>query len=101
VGECSTTRVTADYLGLDALSAVRIQGLMFLRKMTAPTSVAEMVRKKLDAGTLPLDAPVKLWARFGHGNPCSACEQPIHPSEPGYEPEYQADQSSVPCWLLR
>jgi hypothetical protein len=54
-----------------------------------PTLVAEMIRKKLDAGTLPLDAPIKLWARFGRGDLSAVCEQPIRPSEPEYEPEYQ------------
>jgi hypothetical protein len=61
----------------------------------ATTSVADMTRRKLDAGTLPLDAPVKLWARFGRGDLCSACEQPIHPSEPEYEPEYQGGRPVV------
>jgi hypothetical protein len=51
-------------------------------------SVAEMIRKKLDAGTLPLDAPAKLWAGIGAGRLCAACEQAIGPTQSEYELEY-------------
>jgi hypothetical protein len=54
----------------------------------ATTSVADMIRAKLDVGTLPLDAPVKLWAGIGTGQPCAGCDQPILESEPEYEPQY-------------
>ena len=54
----------------------------------ATTSIADMIRTKLDAGTLPLHAPIKLWAGIGTGEPCSGCEQPILESEPEYEPQY-------------
>jgi hypothetical protein len=54
-------------------------------------TLAEMVYDKLDAGTLPLDAPVKLWAGQGSGQPCMICEQPILASEPEYETEYDDD----------
>jgi hypothetical protein len=58
------------------------------RGTVATTSVAEMIRKKLDAGTLPHDSPAKLWAGIGSGKCCTACEQPILESEPEYEPQY-------------
>jgi len=33
-----------------------------------------MVRDKIDDGTLPRDAPLKLWAGNGSGKPCTACD---------------------------
>src|SRR5437763_1160336 len=35
-----------------------------------------MVRDKIDAGVLPLDAPVKLWLGTGSGQPCTVCGHP-------------------------
>jgi len=52
------------------------------------TSLAMMVWKKVEAGTLPTEAPVKLWAGNGRGDPCTACEQPILKSQVEYEPAY-------------
>ncbi|PYO19610.1 MAG: hypothetical protein DMD85_18030 [Candidatus Rokuibacteriota bacterium] len=52
------------------------------------TSLAMMVSKKVEAGTLPTEAPVKLWAGNGRGEPCTACEQPILKSQAEYEPQY-------------
>ena len=53
-----------------------------------PKSPADMVRDKIEAGTLPLDRPTKLWAGHGSGKPCASCEQPIPPSQVEYEPQY-------------
>ena len=53
------------------------------------TSTADMIRMKLDVGTLPLDAPAKLWAGIGTGKLCTACEQAIGPTQTEYEPEYE------------
>jgi len=51
-------------------------------------TLAEFVHEKLDAGTLPRDEPVKLWAGRGTGKPCTACEKAILPSQTEYEIEY-------------
>lgn len=59
---------------------------------TAPTTIAEMIRKKLDAGTLPLNSPTKLWAGQGSGRLCGACEQRIRTSQAEYELEYGDDR---------
>jgi len=53
-----------------------------------PKSLADLVRDKLDAGTLPHDSPVKLWAGHGRGQLCTVCEQPILTSQVEYEPQY-------------
>lgn len=50
--------------------------------------LADVVRDKLDAGTLPYDDPVKLCAGQGSGQPCAVCEQPILRAEVEYEPQY-------------
>ena len=52
-------------------------------------SLAEIVREKIDSGILPRDQPVKLLAHEGHGEPCTACEQPIFASQIEREPQYE------------
>lgn len=56
--------------------------------VAAPKSLAEMVRDKLDVGTLPVDDPVKMWSGRGTGLPCTACEQAILRVQIEYEPQY-------------
>ena len=51
-------------------------------------TLADLVREKLHAGTLPLDDPLKVWAGIGSGNPCSACERPILQSQTEYDVQY-------------
>ena len=53
-----------------------------------PTSLADLVRDKLDAGTLPHESPVKMWAGNGRGAPCTACDEPILRAQVEYEPQY-------------
>ena len=60
---------------------------------TTPATIADMIRKKLGAGTLPLNSPMKLWAGQGSGQMCVACEQPIHNSQTEYELEYDDDRA--------
>jgi hypothetical protein len=60
-----------------------------------PKSIADVVRDKLDAGTLPLNDPVKLWADQGNGQLCAVCEQPILKSQVEYEPQYDDGQPAV------
>jgi hypothetical protein len=51
-------------------------------------TLAEMVQNKLNAGTLPREDAVKLWAGMGSGKTCALCEQPIDSSQAEYEIEY-------------
>ena len=54
--------------------------------------VADVVREKLAAGTLPCNAPTKMWVGNGSGRSCDACGQPITPTDIEYEPDF-ADPS--------
>lgn len=56
--------------------------------MAIAKKLSDIVREKIDAGVLPLDSPVKLWAGLGSGKLCTLCEQAIHPGQPEYEPQY-------------
>jgi len=47
-----------------------------------------MIRTKLALGTLPHGSPVRLRARRGSGQPCSACGEPIVSGEPEFEPQF-------------
>jgi hypothetical protein len=58
-------------------------------------SLADMIRDKIDAGTLPLAEPVKLWAGMGSGRACTACEQLILPAQAEYEPQYEEGRPPI------
>jgi hypothetical protein len=58
-------------------------------------ALGDSIRAKLDAGLLPRDTPVKLWAAYGSGQPCSACEEPILARQIEYELEYPEHQAPV------
>ena len=45
--------------------------------MPFPRDAPNMIRGKLDAGSLPRGTPVKMWTGHGHGNVCDGCEQAI------------------------
>jgi hypothetical protein len=53
-------------------------------------SLAEKVRRRLDAGELPRARPPKLWIGFGGGESCSACDQTIHSAQTVYEVDWNA-----------
>jgi hypothetical protein len=57
--------------------------------------ILNMIRSKLDAGTLPHDAPAKLWAGLGTGQQCTICEEPIENSQAEYEPQYDDDRPTM------
>jgi len=59
------------------------------------TRIADMVRRKVDAGTLPIDTPKKLWRGIGSGKPCSACEAVILAADVEFEPQYDGRPSVV------
>jgi hypothetical protein len=58
-----------------------------------PKLLADLVRKKVNAGVLPLDAPVKTWICLGSGRLCAACGKAIHFTE--YEPQYTGNRAAV------
>ena len=60
-----------------------------------PKSLADIVRDKIDAGVLPLDEPVKLWAGLGSGRACTACELLILQAQAEYEPQYDDGRAAV------
>lgn len=55
----------------------------------ADLRLADIVRDKLDTGSLPAIEPDKTWAGYGHGDPCSACDQPILAAQIEYELDYR------------
>ena len=69
-----------------AIAAVESHGAEQRRNVSRP--LGELVREKLDAGTLPHDAPLKLWAGRGEDHRCTLCDEPILRSHIEYEPQY-------------
>ena len=43
--------------------------------------LAEQIRRRVDAGELPRERPLKLWVSFGSGEPCAVCDEAISPAE--------------------
>jgi hypothetical protein len=66
---------------------------MFLREDQVPKSLAALVRKQVNAGVLPLDAPVKIWICLGSGRLCAVCGKAILFTE--YEPQYTDDRAAI------
>jgi len=52
------------------------------------TRLAEKLRVRLDAGTLPTTRPRFIWAWPGAGETCSACDQPIAAGQGMYEVDW-------------
>jgi len=48
-------------------------------------SLAGQVRRRLDAGLLPRERPLKTWAGYGQWRLCSVCDQKILPAQVTYE----------------
>ena len=55
----------------------------------------EVIREKLDAGTLPHDEPVRFLPGIGSGEPCSACGHPILQAQTAFEPQWDDDRPIV------
>jgi len=53
--------------------------------MPFPFAAPKKIRDRMDNGTLPVDRPEKMHVRFGQGNPCKGCDQPIIPAQVEYE----------------
>jgi hypothetical protein len=60
--------------------------------VAVPPSLAHIVRRKLEGGTLPLDNPPTLRAGIGRGWACSVCGYPILPSQTEIQPRYDANR---------
>jgi hypothetical protein len=58
-------------------------------------SLAEVIREKLDAGTLPHDEPVLIWPGIGSGKACSACGHPILRAQTELVPQWNDDRPIV------
>ncbi|HEX9818504.1 MAG TPA: hypothetical protein VGD07_02700 [Methylomirabilota bacterium] len=48
-------------------------------------TLGQIIREKVADGRLPVREPVKTWAGYGRGQPCSACELPILAAQAEYE----------------
>jgi hypothetical protein len=55
-------------------------------------TLADTIRSKLDAGLLPRDDHIKLWAGYGSGRSCVACEQTILPAQVEHELEFEDER---------
>jgi hypothetical protein len=58
--------------------------------MPFPSDAPQKVREKLDTGVLPRDSPAKMYAGYGKGYRCDACETTILPAQVEYEFETEA-----------
>ena len=52
-----------------------------------------LTRARIQAGKLPITAPVKVWAGQGDGRPCDVCDHPILPTDVEYETEMSGPQT--------
>jgi mRNA-degrading endonuclease toxin of MazEF toxin-antitoxin module len=53
------------------------------------------VLKSLRVGTLPREAPIKVWAGNGTGRPCFVCACTLTPRDVEYELEFETRQAVV------
>jgi hypothetical protein len=57
------------------------------------SSLREVIRRKLDDGTLPTERPDhKVYAGLGSGATCDACGDAIHPTQVEYEFNYPGER---------
>ena len=65
--------------------------------------IGALMRAKVLAGTLPKDPPVKVWAGYGTGKVCSACDLPTTAEDIEYETDMANGHTFVfhqPCLTL-
>ena len=48
-------------------------------------SIADRIRAKFDAGHLPPIRPREMWGRFGDGDSCDACGNPLLTTDVEYD----------------
>jgi hypothetical protein len=68
-----------------------------------PVRIADLVRERLVADLLPWDEPVKVWAGYGRGQRCAACDETILPAQIEYELDLPADRTvrfHSGCWAI-
>jgi len=53
--------------------------------MPFPPNASKRIHDKLNAGALPHEPPVKIYAGFGKGELCDGCDAPIFPAQVEYE----------------
>ena len=61
------------------------------------------IRLKVATGLLPKDAPVRMWAGYGTGKVCSACDLPTTAEDIEYETDMANGHTFVfhqPCLTL-
>ena len=52
---------------------------------SSDVSIAEQIRRRVDAGELPCERPPKLWVGFGSGETCHGCDQEIRSTQVMYQ----------------
>jgi hypothetical protein len=55
--------------------------------------VAATVRRKIQAGTLPTERPVKMWVGKGTGQACDACGVPVTSADIEYETDLPSQRT--------
>lgn len=80
------TEIPASALELVGRFAGRAAALIELRNAA---SLDDMIRLKMSAGLLPSALPTKIWAGFGGGEPCSACDVPVSRRQTEYEFDHE------------
>ena len=80
------TEIPASALELVGRFAGRAAALIELRNAA---SLDDMIRLKMSAGLLPSALPTKIWAGFGGGEPCSACDVPVSRGQTEYEFDHE------------
>jgi hypothetical protein len=53
--------------------------------MPCQVDAPNKIREKMDLGILPREAPPKMYAGYGKGEPCAGCETPILPAQVEYQ----------------
>jgi hypothetical protein len=64
------------------------------------TSLAHIVREKLEVGALPFSNPATLMAGIGSGRTCSVCGYPIRTSQTEIQPRYDENRSLLVFHLV-
>jgi hypothetical protein len=58
-------------------------------------ALRELIKQKLDDGTLPLTRPENLYAGPGSGARCTGCGEPIYPMQIEYEFDYEGERQTL------
>jgi hypothetical protein len=58
-------------------------------------ALRELIKKKLDDGTLPLTRPQTTYGGPGTGEHCDGCGEPIYPMQIEYEFDYAGERRTL------